>query len=203
MVKVKICGITRLDDALAAAEFGADALGFVFFKESPRYIEPFDAADIVGKLPPFVTPVALFVNEEEEIIRAVLNATGINVIQFHGDETPEFVSLFKERVVKAVRVKNEESLRAVPDYDVNAFLFDAYSPDIYGGTGKKFDWEIIKEVGSIERFILAGGLKPDNVACAVNLLRPYGVDTSSGVESAPGIKDHKKVRDFIARAKGL
>ncbi len=202
MLKVKICGITRLDDALAAAEYGADALGFVFYKKSPRYIDPLDAADIIKKLPPFITTTGLFVNEEEDKVRAVVRTAGLDVIQFHGDETPEFVSRFRERVIRAVRVKDEESLRSISGYDVNAFLFDAYSPDLYGGTGKKFDWEVIRETGMMGRFILAGGLDPENVGIAVNLVNPYGVDVSSGVEASPGVKDHRKIKAFIRKARG-
>lgn len=201
MTKVKICGITRLEDALAAAEYGADALGFVFYKASPRYIDPKDAARIVKKLPPFVTPVALFVNEKEETVMAVLRTTGIAVIQFHGDETPAYVSSYGQRVIKAIRVVSEASLNAVHDYDVNAFLMDAYSPDLFGGTGAVFNWDLLKERNLSERVILAGGLTPDNVAAAVAGVIPYGVDVSSGVEISPGIKDHLRMRAFIENAK--
>ena len=200
-MKVKICGITRLEDALAVAEYGADAIGFVFYKKSPRYIEPELAAEIVKRLPPFITPVALFVNESEETVRDILYLTGISVVQFHGDETPEYVSLFPQRVIKAIRVKDESTLAPLTGYDVSAFLLDSYSPDAYGGTGKKFDWEVINETDSVNRIILAGGLNADNVAYAVRLVRPYGIDASSGLESSLGIKDHKKVKDFISAAK--
>ena len=199
-MKVKICGITRLEDALAAAEYGADALGFVFYRKSPRYIEPELAAEIIKQLPPFVTPVALFVNEPEESVRDILHLTGINVVQFHGGESPEYVSLFPYRVIKAIRVKDESTLKPLAGYEVSAFLLDSYSPDAYGGTGKRFDWEVIKETGSV-RIILAGGLNADNVAYAVKLVRPYGIDASSGLESALGIKDHKKVKAFIDAAR--
>ena len=200
-MKVKVCGITRLEDALAVAGYGADAIGFVFYKKSPRYIEPELAAEIVKRLPPFITPVALFVNESEETVRDILHLAGINVVQFHGDETPEYVSLFPQRVIKAIRVKDESTLAPLAGYDVSAFLLDAYSPDAYGGTGKKFDWNVIKEIGSVNRIILAGGLNADNVAYAVKLVRPYGIDASSGLESSLGIKDHKKVKDFISAAR--
>ncbi len=202
MLKVKICGITRLEDAINAAESGADALGFVFYRKSPRYIEPDAAASIINKLPPFVTPVALFVNESKNKVWDVLNTTGINVLQFHGDEMPDYVSSFEQRVIKAIRVKDEASLQAASDFDVNAFLLDAWSPDLYGGTGKKFDWEVMRQAGTMKRFILAGGLTPENVALAVGMIKPYGVDVSSGVESSPGVKDHEKVRRFIESLKG-
>ena len=201
MTKVKICGIRRLEDAIVAADSGADALGFVFFRKSPRYIEPEAAAAIINKLPPFVTPVALFVNEEKSKIWDVLNTTGINVLQFHGDETPGFAASFEQRVVKAIRVKDAGSIETASGFDVNAFLLDAWSPDLYGGTGKKFDWDMLRQAESMKRFILAGGLTPENVALAVNMVKPYGVDVSSGVESAPGVKDHGKVKRFIENAK--
>lgn len=200
-MKVKICGITRLEDALAAAEYGADALGFVFYRKSPRYIEPELAAEIIKQLPPFVTPVALFVNEPEEAVRDILHLTGINVVQFHGDESPDYVSLCPQRVIKAIRVKDESTLKPLAGYEVSAFLLDSYSPDAYGGTGKKFDWQVIKETGSVKRIILAGGLNADNVAYAVKLVRPYGIDASSGLESSLGIKDHEKVKAFICAAR--
>lgn len=200
-MKVKICGITRLEDALAVAEYGADAIGFIFYKKSPRYIEPELAAEIVKRLPPFINPVALFVNESEERVRDILHLTGINIVQFHGDETPEYVSLFPQRVIKAIRVKDESTLASLTAYEASAFLLDSYSPDAYGGTGKKFDWNAINETGSVNRIILAGGLNADNVAYAVKLVRPYGIDASSGLESSLGIKDHKKVKDFISAAR--
>jgi len=197
MAKIKICGITRLEDALAAAEFGAHALGFVFFRKSPRYIEPDKAAEIINKLPPFITPVGLFVNEAKSKVWDILNATGINVVQFHGDEAPDYTDAFQMRVIKAIRVKNEESLGAVKDYGCSSILLDAWSPEAYGGTGKKFDWSILRRIGIDKRIVLAGGLSPENVSYAVNLIRPYGVDVSSGVEVSPGIKDHEKIRRFI------
>ena len=203
MIRVKVCGITRLEDALAAAEYGADAVGFVFYKKSPRFIAPEAAAQIVKKLPPFITPVALFVNEEEVQARAILHSTCISVIQFHGDETPAYVSSFSQRTIKAIRIENEASLNAAHTYDVNAFLLDAYSPDLYGGTGATFDWDLLKEGNFSERIILAGGLNPDNVAEAVEKVMPYGVDVSSGVEISPGIKDHQKMKTFIEIAKAV
>lgn len=202
MVKVKICGITRLDDALAAAEYGADALGFVFYNKSPRNIEPAEATEIVRKLPPFLTPVALFVNEKEKRVRDILKVTGINVIQFHGDETPAYISGFMERTIKAVRVSDEASLKIAEDYDVNAFLLDAWSSGTYGGTGKSFDWRLVEKMRPEGRIILAGGLAEENVSEAIDIVRPYGVDVSSGVEKTPGIKDHEKLDKFIRKAKG-
>jgi len=203
MTKVKICGIRSLKDALAAAEYGADALGFVFYGKSPRYIEAAEAAVIIRKLPPFVTPVALFVNAGEESVRAVLDETGIGVVQFHGDETPEYVSSFSQRTIKAMRIRNEQSISDMHSYDANAILADAYCPDAYGGTGKTFNWDLLSGIQSSERIILAGGLGPENVAEAITRVRPYAVDVSSGVEVSPGVKDHGRLRRFITEAKAV
>ena len=201
MTKVKICGITNLEDALAACDHGADALGFVFSRKSPRYIEPEKTAEIIDALPPFVTPVALFVNEPESKVWDVLNVTGINVVQFHGEESPDYVSSFGMRIIKAIRVKNEESLNAATRYDTSAILLDAWSPEAYGGTGKRFDWDILRKISIGSRIILAGGLNPENAAYAVKLVKPYGVDVSSGVEISPGKKDHAKIKAFISNVK--
>lgn len=201
MTKVKVCGIRSLEDALAAAEYGADALGFVFYGKSPRYIEPEEAAAIIEKLPPFVTPVALFVNAHEDSVRAVIRVTGIEVIQFHGDERPDYVSSFSQRTIKALRIKDEQSIADMHSYDVNAILADAYSPDAYGGTGKTFNWDLLSGIQASERIILAGGLGPENVAEAIRKVSPYAVDVSSGVEASPGVKDHDKLRRFIEEAK--
>jgi phosphoribosylanthranilate isomerase len=203
MIKVKICGIKSLKDAIAAAEYGADALGFVFYGKSPRFIEARDAAAIIRKLPPFITPVALFVNAHEDSVKAVLAETGIEVLQFHGDETPDYASSFSHRTIKALRIKDEQSIGDMHKYDVNAILADAYSPDAYGGTGNTFNWDLLSGIESSERIILAGGLGPENVAEAIKTVRPYAVDVSSGVEVSPGVKDHGKLRRFIEEAKSV
>jgi len=203
LLRIKICGITRLADAVAAAEYGADALGFVFYRKSPRFIEPEYVAEIIGKLPPFVTPVALFVNEDAKKVSEIISITGINVIQFHGDETSEYISGFDQRVIKAVRIEENKpfnSLNSLPELNVNAVLFDAYSKEAYGGTGITFNWGLIKDFSRSSRIILAGGLSPDNVKEAVETVQPYGVDVSSGVESSPGVKDHSKIKQFIVNA---
>jgi len=203
MTRVKVCGIRSLEDALAAAEYGADALGFVFYGKSPRFIEAAEAAAIIRKLPPFITPVALFVNAHEDSVNAVLDETGIDVVQFHGDETPDYVSLFSRRTIKALRIKDERSISDMHKYDVNAILADAYCPDAYGGTGETFNWDILAGLKSCDRIILAGGLGPENVADAIRKVRPYAVDVSSGVEASPGVKDHARLRRFITEAKSL
>ena len=201
MTKVKICGITSLDDALMAVDAGADALGFVFFEKSPRCVGPDAAARIIEQLPPLVQVVGLFVNAELDFVNRTADTCGLDIVQLHGEESPAYCRLVRRRVMKAFRVRGMESLAAMTDYKVAAYLLDAYSPHSYGGTGERFDWDCAvaaKERGAI---MLAGGLNPDNVASAVAKVAPYGVDVSSGVESAPGRKDSEKVRRFIQEAK--
>jgi len=202
-VRVKICGITNLDDAMAAVDFGADALGFVFFRESPRCIKHADAGKIIKKLPPFITTIGVFVDEKPEQIEKIVTMTGIDVIQLHGNESPEWCNLSR-RMIKAIRVKSLESLDPLIHYKdrVSAFLLDTFTPDIFGGTGQIFNWDIATYAKQFGRIILAGGLTPDNVVKAVRRVQPYGVDVSSGVESGKGKKDHKKMKLFIEKAKG-
>ena len=202
MVRVKICGITNHDDAAAAVEFGSDAIGFVFFKGSPRHVTAEQAAAIICELPPFVTTVGVFVDEPPELISSAISEAGIDVIQLHGEETPE-ACRFSRRSIKAIRVKSIDSLEPLKDFKdlVTAFLLDAYAPDALGGTGQKFNWDIAVEAKQFGRIVLAGGLTPENVADAVRHVRPYGVDVSSGVELKKGRKDHKKMKLFIERAK--
>jgi len=203
MVRVKICGITRVEDALHAVGAGADALGFVFYGRSPRYISPEHAKEIISVLPPFVQTVGLFVNAEAGFVNDIADRCGLDMIQLHGDEPPEFCELVRHRVIKAFRVRDMKSLDSVRDYRVAGILLDAYSPHAYGGTGLTFDWDFARSASVHGPIILAGGLTPDNVREAVNKVAPYAVDVSSGVESAPGKKDPQKVSDFIRRAKGI
>jgi phosphoribosylanthranilate isomerase len=203
MVRVKICGITTVDDALMAVEAGADAIGLVFYEKSPRALLPEQAAVIVRALPPFVQAVGLFVNAGIEIVNATAEACRLDIVQLHGEESPEFCGLVERRVIKAFRVRDEASLEPMKDYWVSGFLLDAWSPRSYGGTGATFNWNLARAAGTNGPVILAGGLTPQNVREAVDVVAPYGVDVSSGVESAPGRKDPEKVRDFIRRAKGL
>jgi len=200
-MKVKICGITNLEDALLAAEAGADALGFVFFSASPRHVSPELAAAIIRQLPPFVQSVGLFVNESLTTITEISSHCSLDIIQLHGEESPQFCDAISRRVVKAFRVKDVTSLEALRDYRTAAFLLDAWSPSAHGGTGRTFNWEIAASAAASGRIVLAGGLNPGNVAAAVRQVRPYAVDVSSGVESAPGIKDPILVREFIRNAK--
>ncbi|MDA8090309.1 MAG: phosphoribosylanthranilate isomerase [Nitrospiraceae bacterium] len=201
MVKVKICGITNYDDALAAAEFGADALGFVFYKKSPRYISPEKAGEIISRIPPFVATVGVFVDEEKKRIERIMEQAGLDAAQFHGNEPPE-ACIIPKRTIKAIRVKELTDLEPMKEYKVGAFLLDTYTPEAPGGTGQIFNWSIALDAKVTGvRIILAGGLTPDNVAQAILMVKPYGVDVSSGVELEKGIKDHEKMRLFIHRAK--
>lgn len=197
MIKVKICGITNLEDAMMAIEAGADALGFVFFHKSPRNIFPEKAAGIISRLPPFVQTVGLFVNEDPATVNATADLCGLDLVQLHGEESPEFCRAVKRRVIKAFRVKDMTSLAEIDNYQVAAFLLDAWSPSAQGGTGRTFNWEIAAAAAASYRIILAGGLTPENVAEAVQKVKPYAVDVSSGVESGPGIKDAELVQRFF------
>jgi phosphoribosylanthranilate isomerase len=201
MIKIKICGITNLDDALAAAAFGADALGFNFFKKSPRYVEPGKAAEIISQLPPIIMPIGIFVNEREEKIRELQALTCIQTVQLHGDESPEFCQRFGARVIKAFQVKDKESIKHMAQYHVGAFLLDSYRDDQRGGTGTTFDWHLAVVAKTFGRVILAGGLTPENVAEAVKLVQPYGLDVAGGVEREKGVKDHAKLKKFITEAR--
>jgi phosphoribosylanthranilate isomerase len=186
---------------MAAAEDGADALGFIFYKKSARYVDPGKAAEIVRQLPPFITPVAVFVNEREEKIRDIQFTTGIKVLQFHGDERPEFSDRFATRVIKAFQVKDKESIKHMAHYHVGAFLLDSYKDGERGGTGTTFDWHLAVVAKTLGRVVLAGGLTPENVAEAVKLVQPYGVDVAGGVEREKGIKDHAKLKKFITEVR--
>ena len=201
MTKVKICGITSLEDALMAVEAGADALGFVFFDQSPRFIEPGRAARIIAELPPFVQVVGLFVNASLDFVNLTADSCRLDIVQLHGEESPSYCQAVRRRVMKVFRVRGMESLAPMADYQVAAFLLDAYSPNAYGGTGASFDWDCALAAKGHGPIVLAGGLDPDNVASAVARVVPYGVDVSSGVESSPGRKDAEKVRRFIREAK--
>jgi phosphoribosylanthranilate isomerase len=202
MVCVKICGITRVEDAQAAVEAGADALGFVFFPPSPRYVAPQRAAQIIRRLPPFVITVGLFVDVPLDTVHDIAARCRLDRIQLHGGESPEFCAQVKQPVIKAFRVKDAQSLTPLPAYQVAAYLLDTYVEGaLPGGTGASFAWELAAQAKPYGPVILAGGLTPENVEAAITQIRPYGVDVSSGVERQPGIKDHHKVEAFIRRAK--
>jgi len=201
-VIVKICGITSPADAALAAEAGADAIGLMFYERSPRCISLDTAAAIVRSLPPQIVKVGVFVNASEETIAEAIARCGLNLLQFHGDESPEFCRAFPVMAIKAFRIKDASSLQPLANYDTHAWLLDAYSPDSLGGTGASFNWDLAVEAKKLGRPIfLAGGLTPENVAEAVRRVQPYAVDVSSGVESSPGKKDPAKLRAFIHAAK--
>lgn len=203
-VKVKICGITSVADGLAAAEAGADMIGLMFYEKSPRHVTLQAAAEIARQLPASLTKVGVFVNATEEFIASAIGECGLGLLQFHGEETPEFCTQFGVMSMKAFRIRDAASLAALPDYQTNAYLLDAYSASGLGGTGEKFNWDLAVEAQKFGRPIfLAGGLTPENVAAAVRQVRPFGVDVSSGVESAPGKKDAAKVRAFIWAAQNI
>jgi phosphoribosylanthranilate isomerase len=196
--KVKICGITSVADALAAAGAGADMIGLMFYEGSPRHITLEQAAEIARALPPFVLRVGVFVNPDEELVTRAIAECGLNLLQFHGDEPPEFCTQFGVMSMKALRVRDAESLKPLEDYHTDAFLLDAYSKSGLGGTGEKFNWDLAVAAQKLGKPIfLAGGLTPENVADAVRQVQPFAVDVSSGVESAPGKKDPAKMRAFV------
>lgn len=203
--RVKICGITCLEDADAAIKVGADALGFVFYAPSKRYIEPERAAEIIRQLPPFVTSVGLFVNAETTLLESVLKQVPLDLLQFHGDETNSDCVRTGRPFIKALRVQPGldllEAFAAFPD--ARGILLDAYRPGVPGGTGEVFDWELIP-ASIAGRITLAGGLEPGNVGRAIETVCPYAVDVSGGVEAQPGLKDHDKMAAFVqaSRAAG-
>jgi phosphoribosylanthranilate isomerase len=203
-VKVKICGITSVAAGLAAAEAGADMIGLMFYEKSPRHITLAAAAEIARLLPPALTKVGVFVNAPEEFVTRATMECGLNLLQFHGEETPEFCTRFGVMSLKAFRIRDESSLAELPKFQTDAYLLDACSAGGLGGTGEKFNWDLAVAAQKFGKPIfLAGGLTPANVAAAVRQVRPFAVDVSSGVESAPGKKDAAKVRAFIQAAKGV
>ena len=203
--KIKICGITNPDDAAAAVEAGVDALGFVLYRKSPRYIEPHLVKQIIAELPPFVLPVGVFVNEDAKVVRDLMDSCGLVLAQLHGDETATYCETLGRPVLKAIRLKDRPSFLALAEFrgraGVRGLLLDAYSEDAYGGTGRTTDWSLAAEVARAAAVLLAGGLTAENVGAAVRTVRPYGVDVSSGVEDRPGKKNREKMRAFVQAAK--
>ena len=200
-VKVKICGLTNAEDAAAVVEAGADAVGFVFHKKSPRCAEAAVVKGIVKTLPPFVLPIGVFVNEDAKVVRDIVDSCGLALAQLHGDETAAYCEALGRPVLKAIRLKDRRSFLILAEFQgragVRGFLVDAFSSDAYGGTGQVADWSLAAEASSAASVLLAGGLTPENVSQAILQVRPYGVDVSSGVEASPGKKDHEKVRAFV------
>jgi len=199
VTRIKICGITNKIDALAAVELSVDSLGFVFYKKSKRYVTPAKAEDIINELPPSIGKVGVFVDEKREDVIRIAEDAGLDILQFHGSETPEYCSSFKEKykVIKAFRLKTKDDLKDVNSFDTDYYLFDTYENGSAGGTGKRFDWAILKDFEILRPMILSGGLDPENVERAIKEVAPYGLDVSSGVESAPGKKDIKLLKKFV------
>jgi phosphoribosylanthranilate isomerase len=201
--RVKICGITRAEDAHAAVNAGAHALGFVFHPASPRYVTPERAASIIGGLPPFLTTVGVFVNRNKTEIEKIAATAGLHMIQLHGHESPDDCKGYSRPVIKALRVTADKPLPSLLDYPVAGLLVEAKAPGQWGGTGVPLDWERLKDDLEAEaptvrsRLVLAGGLDPQNVALAASIVRPHAVDVSTGVEDEPGIKNHRKIKEFM------
>lgn len=200
MVLIKICGITKLDDALAAVAAGADALGFNFYPRSPRYLTPETAAKIIDHLPAEVLTVGVFVNEEIETVKQTASLAGISALQLHGTESPEYCKALKDRyLIKVFATSGEFKPESVLDYDVEAIMLDAFDIRTFGGTGKLSNWSIARQTRDIfPRMFLAGGLSAENVGEAIDRVTPYAVDACSSIESAPGRKDHPRMHAFIA-----
>jgi phosphoribosylanthranilate isomerase len=202
MLKIKICGITNLEDAEAAVQYGADALGFVFYQKSPRLITQEKAREIISSMPQPVNSVGVFVDEELSNIKEISTYAGLDIIQFHGSEPSEKCNII-DKYIKAFRIKDNSDLIQLSKYkSASALLLDTYSPTVLGGTGQVFNWKIATEAKTYGNIILAGGLTPENIEEAIRVVQPYGVDVSSGVEgSEKGKKDHNKLRLFIERAR--
>lgn len=199
--RTKICGITNIEDARVAVAAGADALGFLLYRKSPRYADPMMVQQIVAQLPPFVLPVGVFVNEEIKIVRDLMDTCGLALAQLHGDESATYCRELSRPVLKALRLKDRSTFVALAEFqaraEVRGFVLDALSEEAYGGTGQVVDWGLAREAAQAATVILAGGLTPENVGQALRAVQPYGVDVSSGVEVTPGKKDHEKVRAFL------
>jgi phosphoribosylanthranilate isomerase len=202
--EIKICGITRLEDALCAAACRADAVGFIFHPPSPRYVTPEAARAIIAALPEGIATVGVFVNRTHTEVEQTVEACGIDLIQLHGDESPAYCRLFpSERVIKAVSPGTPEEVSALDLYDVRAFLVDTRDGNRYGGTGKQCNWDFAKAIGERRPLILAGGLDPGNIEAALAAVTPQAVDINSGCELAPGIKDHARIRRIVRLIRGM
>jgi len=204
MVRVKICGITNLEDALLAADLGADALGFIFYPPSPRSIAPDTARAIIAQLPPLVTTVGVFVDEDAATVKELAAQVGLDWLQLHGKETPEYCRSLGRRIIKVFRIQDENSLSGLAAYRevVQGLLLDTYKKGQVGGTGETFNWDLAREARQYGPIILAGGLTPANVVRAIAAAQPQAVDVASGVEARPGKKDPEKLKAFFAAVKG-
>ena len=202
-MKIKICGITNIDDALLASELGADALGFIFVKTSPRYINPAAAQKIIHSLPSFVTPVGVVADQEKDEILKLIKETGIRLVQFHGCESPDQLINYPVPVCKSFRVHKGFNLQALMRYKVSEYLLDTFVEGVPGGTGRTFDWEIAVAAKAYGRIILAGGLKPSNITEAIKNVQPYAVDVNSGVEERPGKKSHALITELFEKIRKI
>jgi phosphoribosylanthranilate isomerase len=198
VVRVKICGITRQQDADAAVEAGVNALGFIFTRTSPRYVSEDTAREIIRSLPSSVIPVGVFVNERRKEIERMVESTGIRTLQMHGDESPDDVDGYVLPVWKGLRVGYGFDVSVLSRYSSSAFVLDAFSNDQYGGTGKTIDWNIAVQAKKFGNIILSGGMTPENIKQAVETVAPYAVDINSGVEVSPGIKDNDRINQLFA-----
>ena len=196
MIPTKICGITNLNDANVAVENGASAIGFIFYEKSPRTISINNAKSISKHLPKTIARVGVFVNHEKDFIRLAISEVPLDMIQLHGDETPDFCNQFDVAILKALRIKNEASLSVMDQYDVAVFLLDTFSIDQYGGTGETFDWSVLNRKYKTP-IILSGGLNSENILDAIDAVNPSAVDVNSGVESFPGKKDYNKLKSLF------
>ena len=206
MTFIKICGITNLDDALAAVAAGADVLGFNFYKPSPRYITPQHAGEIIEQLPDSVQPIGVFVNEELDSVRAIATEAGLRALQLHGDESPEYCRELAtdHYVIKTFAVSDSFNLETAKAYEVEAIMLDTKHNRLRGGTGRVFDWSVAQQAaGAIPKLFLAGGLSPENVENAVKTVRPFAVDACSALEDTPGKKNHERMRVFINTVRGV
>jgi phosphoribosylanthranilate isomerase len=206
MTFIKICGITNIDDARAAVAAGADALGFNFYNLSPRYISPPAAREIVEQLPSSILTVGVFVNEESpESAKKIAGEAGVTAFQLHGDESPAYCRELADRyVIKTLTVSGDFDIEMVQDYDVNAIMLDTRDNSLRGGTGRVFDWSVAVEVNKVvPKLFLAGGLSPENISEAIELVRPYAVDACSALEDRPGIKNHERMRAFVELARNV
>ena len=203
MTLIKICGLTNLEDALKAIECGANAIGFNFYRQSPRYINPLEVKKILAEVPESVLKVGVFVNEGEQVVKKVSQELSLDFVQFHGDETPYYCEQFAAPYWKVFRLKDEKSLEFMKNYHCEHFLIDTYDPSAYGGTGKVGRWDLAVKAKAAGKIFLAGGLNPDNIEEAIKKVQPDGVDVASGVESEPGKKDHRKMEEFITKVKNL
>jgi phosphoribosylanthranilate isomerase len=205
MVRIKICGITNLEDAILAAALGADALGFIFFAKSPRSVAPEAAREIIAHLPPFVAAVGVFVDEDAEMVQDLATRVGLDWVQLHGAESPDYCRSLSLRVIKGFRIQDKTSLAELAPYRdaAQALLLDTYKKGQVGGTGEVFDWHLAREAKKYGRIILAGGLTAANVAQAIATAQPDAVDAASGTEAAPGRKDPAKLRAFFKAMKAI